>query len=258
MWSAGNAARPFIKDLVASIPEQAAFQKGPPDATKLAVDPYMRVIGAKGLLAIGDNSRAAGRPVPATAQAAAQQGAYVARMLNEGWNIGWGSLEGPPPYRPLQPRGTKYDTAIPNDADSPIAPFERAFLGAVERLGLPVVREEGLTEVDLASMRVNWAMEDVVRCEARCPVLVEMWQMRARVSFPSRHCAVVFRTVAQLGHEPDGHGRSGLGAERRGDQRRNAGEASRVLSARPLAALTATCCLSYRSQCVSATSFPST
>ena len=37
VWSAGNAARPLVRDIVASIPEQARFQRPNPDLTKLAV-----------------------------------------------------------------------------------------------------------------------------------------------------------------------------------------------------------------------------
>lgn len=46
VWSTGNAARPLVRDLVASVPDQAALNAGaPPAAVKLAVDPYLRVIG---------------------------------------------------------------------------------------------------------------------------------------------------------------------------------------------------------------------
>ena len=39
-----------------------------PFAKKLAVDPYMRVIGAEDVIGIGDATKMVGSPLPATAQ----------------------------------------------------------------------------------------------------------------------------------------------------------------------------------------------
>ena len=67
---------------------------GVPTATpgRLTVDPWLRVRGAPvgTLLAIGDASScysADGSLLPQTAQVAAQQGAYVARLLNRGYDL---------------------------------------------------------------------------------------------------------------------------------------------------------------------------
>jgi NADH dehydrogenase FAD-containing subunit len=67
---------------------------GVPAATpgRLTVDPWLRVRGAPvgTLLAIGDASAcysADGSLLPQTAQVAAQQGAYVARLLNRGYDL---------------------------------------------------------------------------------------------------------------------------------------------------------------------------
>lgn len=59
---------------------------------RIAVDPWLRVIGAPrgSLLALGDAalcSSADGSALPQTAQVAAQQGAYVARLLNRGYDL---------------------------------------------------------------------------------------------------------------------------------------------------------------------------
>ena len=59
---------------------------------RVAVDPWLRVIGApRGtLLALGDAAlccSADGSALPQTAQVAAQQGAYVARLLNRGYDL---------------------------------------------------------------------------------------------------------------------------------------------------------------------------
>jgi len=160
VWSGGNAARQLTRDLVASIPEQGRWQHSNPDLAKLAVDPYMRVIGAEGVFAIGDCSRLVGRPVPATAQAAAQQGAYVARLINEGWNVGEGSLAGPAPWRPnAAEAGARY-TPLLADGASPLEWIERVLL---RDMGLPLVNSNALTEVGLASLARRWGTEESLR-----------------------------------------------------------------------------------------------
>ena len=65
---------------------------------RIAVDPWLRVIGAPlgSLLALGDAAlccSADGSALPQTAQVAAQQGAYVARLLNRGYDLR-GDLKG--------------------------------------------------------------------------------------------------------------------------------------------------------------------
>ncbi|EFN57549.1 hypothetical protein CHLNCDRAFT_143182 [Chlorella variabilis] len=74
VWSAGNAPRPLVQQLAEQIPEQAQYQPGG-RPSKLAVDPFLRVIGARDVLAIGDCSLVV----------AGQQGAYAAHMINRGF-----------------------------------------------------------------------------------------------------------------------------------------------------------------------------
>eukprot|EP00879_Flechtneria_rotunda_P028998 GHRR01031249.1.p1 GENE.GHRR01031249.1~~GHRR01031249.1.p1 ORF type:complete len:213 (-),score=52.22 GHRR01031249.1:128-766(-) len=69
VWSTGNAARPLTKDIVNAIPKQARYNNpNRPTATKLAVDPYLRVIGARDMIGLGDCSTMVGNRLPATAQ----------------------------------------------------------------------------------------------------------------------------------------------------------------------------------------------
>lgn len=69
VWSTGNAARPLVRDLVATIPGQARYSSpARPAASKLAVDPFLRVVGARDMIAIGDCSMMLGERLPATAQ----------------------------------------------------------------------------------------------------------------------------------------------------------------------------------------------
>lgn len=58
-----------MRDLVGSLPRQAAFNNPGRLATaKLAVDPYLRVIGVRDVIALGDCSNMVGNRLPATAQ----------------------------------------------------------------------------------------------------------------------------------------------------------------------------------------------
>ena len=72
VWSTGNAARPIVQAISEQIFEQKATMEGRnPATTKLAVDPFLRIEGALDAIALGDCSRMAGRPLPATAQVCA-------------------------------------------------------------------------------------------------------------------------------------------------------------------------------------------
>lgn len=46
VWSTGNASRPLVEHLVEQLPAQQEFANKRRNAAKLAVDPYMRIIGA--------------------------------------------------------------------------------------------------------------------------------------------------------------------------------------------------------------------
>lgn len=69
VWSTGNSTRPIVSSLVEQVPEQQAWHAGSnPKTAKLVVDPFLRVVGAKDFLALGDCSNMAGDRLPATAQ----------------------------------------------------------------------------------------------------------------------------------------------------------------------------------------------
>lgn len=77
VWSAGTAATPLVRSL--RVPRDAA--------SRILVDEYLRVAETSRLYALGDCSSVAGRPYPATAQVAQQQGKYLASAL-ESWSQG--------------------------------------------------------------------------------------------------------------------------------------------------------------------------
>lgn len=95
LWSAGNAPRQIVKDISQAIPDQSEFNI----PGKLCIDPFLRVIGAKDVLALGDCSRIVSGPLPATAQVAAQQGAFAAHLLNREYDIGVGGIDVLPPSK---------------------------------------------------------------------------------------------------------------------------------------------------------------
>ncbi|GFR51585.1 hypothetical protein Agub_g14006 [Astrephomene gubernaculifera] len=120
VWSAGNAPRPLVSQLCSRLPAQssAAACCGLRPGSKLAVDCFLRVVGARELLALGDCSAllagGGGGRLPPTAQVAAQQGAYLAHLLNSGHCTGEGGYASPPPYKLV--RRNRIQTATDNSA----------------------------------------------------------------------------------------------------------------------------------------------
>lgn len=73
VWATGNAVRPVVRDLMAQIPAQKDSRRG------LAVNEYLVVQGTNDIWATGDCAVAGYAP---TAQVAAQEGAFLARLFN--------------------------------------------------------------------------------------------------------------------------------------------------------------------------------
>ncbi|KAF2429150.1 FAD/NAD(P)-binding domain-containing protein [Tothia fuscella] len=74
VWATGNALRPVVKDLMGQIPAQKESRRG------LAVNEYLVVKGTENIWAVGDCAIANYAP---TAQVAAQEGAFLARLFNQ-------------------------------------------------------------------------------------------------------------------------------------------------------------------------------
>jgi NADH:ubiquinone reductase (non-electrogenic) len=74
VWATGNALRPVVKDLMSQIPAQADARRG------LNVNEYLVVKGTENVWAVGDCAVANYAP---TAQVAAQEGAFLARLFNQ-------------------------------------------------------------------------------------------------------------------------------------------------------------------------------
>lgn len=74
VWATGNALRPVVKDLMSQIPAQKDSRRG------LAVNEYLVVKGTENVWAVGDCAIANYAP---TAQVAAQEGNFLARLFNQ-------------------------------------------------------------------------------------------------------------------------------------------------------------------------------
>lgn len=72
VWATGNTTRPLVKKLMAQFPEAQNIRRG------LAVDGWLRMTGTQDIYALGDATATKYAP---TAQVAAQQGKYLARVF---------------------------------------------------------------------------------------------------------------------------------------------------------------------------------
>lgn len=148
IWAAGQGGQKLVKLLHGRLKHQAqlaAEAKG--DTSRLFIDGFMRVIGADGsILALGDCARTAGPdlPLPQTAQVAAQQGAYLARLLNRGYNL---SADGPPEL----PSEAQLSQLARARGRQRAEPFRFLDLGRLAYLG----EEKAVAEVALGSTTVS-------------------------------------------------------------------------------------------------------
>jgi len=84
VWAGGIGPLKVTLDLIEKVGGRQKINQNVARG-KLAVDPWMRVIDGYGkIFAIGDCAHNQGGPLPATAQVAAQQGEFLAHVLNVG------------------------------------------------------------------------------------------------------------------------------------------------------------------------------
>jgi NADH dehydrogenase FAD-containing subunit len=87
VWAAGNGPLPLTLQLIDSLGKDQAKEQ-PVARGRLAIDPWMRVIGSEGsILAFGDCSCVTNNQLPATAQVASQQGEYLAGLMNKQFDL---------------------------------------------------------------------------------------------------------------------------------------------------------------------------
>lgn len=92
VWSAGQIGQDLVRGLHKDIPlqQELAEQQANRNDSQLFVDQWLRVRGVPdgSVIALGDCARKENEePLPQTAQVAAQQGAFVARLLNKQYDL---------------------------------------------------------------------------------------------------------------------------------------------------------------------------
>lgn len=94
IWAAGNGTRPIVGKLVERVTGEAA-NAAIERRCKIAVDAWLRVRGAQNVFALGDCAVVDGEALPATAQVAGQQGAYLGRLISKADSAGLNDVHGP-------------------------------------------------------------------------------------------------------------------------------------------------------------------
>lgn len=101
VWAAGNGPLPITLQLVEALGEDQGKDQGVARG-RVAIDPWMRAAGGNGdILAFGDCTCITQGQLPATAQVAAQQGEYLAKLMNKQFDFNPERIEGiiPPPKK---------------------------------------------------------------------------------------------------------------------------------------------------------------
>lgn len=91
VWAAGNGPLPITLQLIEAIGEGEQAEAQAVARGRIAVDPWLRVIGGNGdVFAFGDCSCIMSGQLPATAQVASQQGEFLARLMSLEYNFNTG------------------------------------------------------------------------------------------------------------------------------------------------------------------------
>jgi NADH dehydrogenase FAD-containing subunit len=142
LWAGGNGPVPITLDLIKKLgKEQQDLQQVA--RGRLAVDPWMRVIGGDGdILAVGDctcfscNDKT--KTLPATAQVASQQADYLATVLSKGLNMTMVKNDGvvlPPLRNKMESTVSESIASFAMNNDDFVAPFQYLDLGILAYIG---------------------------------------------------------------------------------------------------------------------------
>ena len=150
VWAGGNGPLPITLQVINGLGEEQAKEQNSARG-RIAIDPWLRAIGGDGsVFAIGDCTLMADTPLPANAQAASQQGAYLARLLAladvAAYDSGGNLL---PPKRDLQERGLTLPELIASTATHSrdfAAPFQFLNLGILAYTG----NQKALAQIQVA------------------------------------------------------------------------------------------------------------
>ena len=141
VWAAGNGPLPVTLQLIETLGEGKQSEVQDIARGRLAVDPWLRVIGSNGdLMSLGDCSCIVNGQLPATAQVASQQGEYLARLLSQNYCMTTEEDETkallPPEVDPLREVTlAEKIAAFAIQSDSFAAPFQFLNLGILAYTG---------------------------------------------------------------------------------------------------------------------------
>lgn len=132
VWAAGVGPTPLVQDLVKLVPQQAEVQAQA--RGRVATDGWLRVRGCDGLYCIGDCNFVEESPLPATAQVASQQGAYLGRLLSKGYRLGsYSATE--PPYKIIVKPAEESAESTSSTTDSSSNTIDKTTVFPSEKLG---------------------------------------------------------------------------------------------------------------------------
>lgn len=136
LWAAGNGTNPLVKNLISEIPEQATARG------RIITDDWLRVKGAETIFSLGDCSAMESGPLPATAQVAGQQGAYLARLLNRDY-----CLDCDLPFATAKPNSNIETIGLSDLAK----PFQFLSLGIMTYIG----EEKSMIQLEAGSKKIK-------------------------------------------------------------------------------------------------------
>lgn len=85
VWAAGNGALPFVQSFISSSELQSNQQSEA--RGRIVTDGWLKVLGTNNIFSIGDCACIKNSSLPATAQVASQQGAYLGRLFSKNYDM---------------------------------------------------------------------------------------------------------------------------------------------------------------------------
>jgi NADH dehydrogenase FAD-containing subunit len=179
VWATGNGAVSVVSETVSSLGEGAQAEAQATARGRLAVDPWLRVLGApRGeVYALGDCACGA-PPLPATAQVAAQQGEYLAGLLRGAGRYDLGAS------KPCRAGGRRLDELFcETEEDAVVArPFQFLNLGILAYVG----DSKALAQVSLGDSTRLCACVKYIASIAPGALQLISTQSKTRAAAPSR------------------------------------------------------------------------
>lgn len=139
VWAAGNGPLPLTLQIVDTLGEPQSSEQNVARG-RVVTDAWMRAKGSNGsILSFGDCScitNGPDGPLPATGQVAAQQGEYLAKLMNKGYQLTSTMPDGPPERSPgYEPSLSESIAAVSTGSSGCAKPFQFLNLGILAYTG---------------------------------------------------------------------------------------------------------------------------